>query len=84
MRKIQLQTSICWHRRAKLKRFSEGGKLLNVTKMNGNESFSMEEMSQLEVLDIKGGKYDADVIQNQCPNNVAGCACNIENPIKNL
>lgn len=52
--------------------------------MNGNESFSMEEMSQLEVLDIKGGKYDADVIQNQCPNNATGCACNIENPTNNL
>lgn len=37
-------------------------------------------MSQLEVLDIKGGAESTDVIQNQCTNTVAGCACNL-NPI---
>lgn len=44
-------------------------------------SFSIDEMSQLEALDIKGGLNAVDAIQNQCPNNVAGCACDL--PVKN-
>ncbi len=49
--------------------------------MEDKLSFSIDEMSQLEALDIKGGlnasDFASDVIQNQCPNNVAGCACDL-------
>lgn len=42
------------------------------------KSFSIEEMSVLEALDVKGGTAElAAVTQNGCPNNVAGCACEI-------
>lgn len=39
--------------------------------------FSIEEMSVLEALDVKGGAAELAVTQNGCPNNVAGCACEI-------
>lgn len=39
--------------------------------------FSIEEMSVLEALDVKGGAAELAVTQNGCPNNVAGCACDI-------
>ena len=34
-------------------------------------------MSVLEALDVKGGAAELAVTQNGCPNNVAGCACDI-------
>ena len=39
--------------------------------------FSIEEMSVLEALNVKGGIAELAVIQNGCSNNVAGCACDI-------
>ena len=39
--------------------------------------FSIEEMPVLEALDVKGGAAELAVTQNGCPNNVAGCACDI-------
>lgn len=43
--------------------------------------FSTDELRTLEMLEIKGGNgNNDDVIQNQCPNNVLGCACSIEVP----
>lgn len=41
-------------------------------------SLSIDEMSQLEALDIKGGQNDVTTFQTPqygCPNNVRGCAC---------
>ena len=37
--------------------------------------FSAQELTLLEALEVRGGLKEADTIQNQCPNNVAGCAC---------
>lgn len=39
--------------------------------------FSIEEMSVLEALNVKGGIAELAVTQNGCSNNVAGCACEI-------
>ena len=39
--------------------------------------FSIEEMSVLETLNVKGGIAESEVTQNGCPNNVSGCACTI-------
>lgn len=35
--------------------------------------FSIEEMSVLEALNVKGGIAELTVNQNGCSNNVAGC-----------
>ena len=45
--------------------------------MKNLKLFSIEEMSVLEALDVKGGAAELAVTQNGCPNNVAGCACEI-------
>lgn len=37
--------------------------------------FSIEEMSVLEALDVKGGTAELAASQTGCSNNVAGCAC---------
>ncbi|WP_185140287.1 hypothetical protein [Proteiniphilum sp. X52] len=43
-----------------------------------NKFFNQDELSQLELLDIKGGvNTELDTIQIECPNNVVGCACDI-------
>ena len=39
--------------------------------------FSIEEMSVLEALNVKGGIAELAVTQNGCTNDVAGCACDI-------
>lgn len=39
--------------------------------------FSDKELTILEALEVRGGQSDAQTIQNQCPNNVAGCGCTI-------
>jgi hypothetical protein len=39
--------------------------------------FSIEELSVLEALNVKGGIAELATTQNGCPNNVAGCACDI-------
>ncbi|MDN4755000.1 hypothetical protein QYZ87_10830 [Porphyromonadaceae bacterium W3.11] len=43
-------------------------------------TFSLEELNSLDLIEIKGGMGSADyeTIQNQCPNEVAGCACTIK------
>ena len=45
--------------------------------MNDLKMFSIEEMSVLEALNVKGGIAELAVTQNGCPNNVPGCACEI-------
>lgn len=46
--------------------------------MNKKELFSVEEMSVMEALEVRGGAAESsDVTQIGCPNNVAGCACDI-------
>lgn len=37
--------------------------------------FSIEEMSVLEALDVKGGTAELAASQTGCSNNVQGCAC---------
>jgi hypothetical protein len=44
----------------------------------------MDELNELDMLEVKGGAGASDVIQNQCPNNVAGCACNLQLPAETL
>lgn len=41
--------------------------------------FSIDEISQLEALDIKGGQaiFALQASQQGCPNNATGCACTI-------
>lgn len=39
--------------------------------------FSIEEMSVLETLDVKGGITELATTQNGCSNNVSGCACTV-------
>ena len=43
--------------------------------MKNLKLFSIEEMSVLEALNVKGGIAEYAVTQNGCPNNVPGCAC---------
>lgn len=43
--------------------------------MWGKISFSVEELSQLETLDIKGGAMSGSATQIGCSNNASGCAC---------
>ena len=45
--------------------------------MKDLQLFSIEEMSVLEALNVKGGIAGSEATQNGCPNNVAGCACTI-------
>lgn len=45
--------------------------------MKDNLSFSIDEMSQLEALDIKGGQTAPQASQAGCSNHVLGCACPI-------
>lgn len=45
--------------------------------MKNLKLFSIEEMSVLEALNVKGGIAEYAVTQNGCPNNVPGCACEI-------
>lgn len=47
--------------------------------------FSKDELKALDMLEIKGGNGPSDhVIQNQCTNSVAGCACSMEQPTKSM
>lgn len=40
------------------------------------EVFSLEELSLMETIEIKGGTSDIIVTQHHCPtNNAAGCGC---------
>lgn len=39
--------------------------------------FSASELSVLEALEVRGGQSELQAIQNQCPNNVTGCACTV-------
>lgn len=43
--------------------------------MKDLKMFSIEEMSVLEALDVKGGTAELAASQTGCSNNVAGCAC---------
>lgn len=45
--------------------------------MKGIDFFSIEELSVLEALEVKGGIAELEATQNGCSNNVAGCACDI-------
>ncbi len=45
--------------------------------MKNLKLFSIEEMSVLEALNVKGGIAEFAVTQNGCSNNVPGCACEI-------
>lgn len=45
--------------------------------MKINELFSVEELSLMETLEIKGGASAAEASQTGCSNNAAGCACQI-------
>ena len=47
--------------------------------LKGN-TFNMDELNELEMLEVKGGAEAQDVIQNQCVNEVVGCACSITLP----
>lgn len=57
----------------------------NLTAMNNlkENMFNMDELNELEMLEVKGGIDAQDVIQNQCVNQVAGCACSITIPERN-
>lgn len=39
--------------------------------------FTEDELNLMELMEVKGGLASSRTIQNQCPNNVAGCACSI-------
>ena len=54
-------------------------KEMNMTNL---KSFSVEELSILEALNIKGGATETPGDQYSCSNNRAGCNCSIETPIK--
>lgn len=45
--------------------------------MKNLKLFSIEDMSVLEALNVKGGMAELETVQQACPNNVAGCACSI-------
>ncbi len=43
--------------------------------MKDLKMFSIEEMSVLEALDVKGGTAELAASQTGCSNNAQGCAC---------
>jgi hypothetical protein len=45
--------------------------------MKNQELFSVEELSLMESLEVKGGVCEMAVSQTGCSNNVAGCGCDI-------
>jgi hypothetical protein len=56
---------------------------LNVMLNEKQELFSVEELSLMESLEVKGGASEMAASQVGCSNNVAGCGCDViivENP----
>ena len=45
--------------------------------MKKSNLFSIEEMSVLEALEVKGGAAEMEASQTGCSNNVPGCSCTI-------
>lgn len=45
--------------------------------MKNKDLFSLEELSLMESLEVKGGASEMAVSQTGCSNNVAGCGCDV-------
>lgn len=45
--------------------------------MKKQELFSVEELSLMESLEVKGGASEMAASQTGCSNNVAGCGCDV-------
>ena len=45
--------------------------------MKNRELFSVEELSLMESLEVKGGASEMAASETGCSNNVAGCGCDI-------
>ncbi|WP_424050953.1 hypothetical protein [Prevotella melaninogenica] len=45
--------------------------------MKNQKLFSVEELSLMESLEVKGGASEMPASQVGCSNNVAGCGCDI-------
>ena len=50
---------------------------LNVMLNEKQELFSVEELSLMESLEVKGGASEMAASQVGCSNNVAGCGCDV-------
>ena len=50
---------------------------LNVTLNEKPKTFSVEELSLMESLEVKGGASEMAASQTGCSNNVAGCGCDV-------
>lgn len=53
------------------------GTINHSRKMKKDLIFSASELTVLEALEVRGGQSELQTIQNQCPNNVTGCACTV-------
>lgn len=79
MRKIQLQTSICWHRRAKLKRFSERliANIITIMDTNFIKVLKADIIhDELSLEEIKGGLI-SDQDKGDCCTG-GNYACNVD------
>ena len=45
--------------------------------MKNQKLFSVEELSLMESLEVKGGASEIAAAQTGCSNNVAGCGCDV-------
>lgn len=45
--------------------------------MKNQKLFSVEELSLMESLEVKGGVSEMAASQTGCSNNVAGCGCDV-------